>query len=818
MQDQVLSLKSVNVEACFLGSAQEETANVKHRLLAGEYRVVYLTPEFVESSSTLISTLDKNVGVDLVAIDEAHCVSQWGHDFRSAYRQLGTLRQKLPNVPIMALTATATPEVRRDICISLKLKNPIMTCSSFDRPNLFLRVHMKSSAPKDLRSELMEVGGKLSFGGPAIIYCPTKKASEEALNVVKMLGVSCGLYHAGLPFSERKKTHKQFISDEISCVVATVAFGMGIDKPDVRKIIHYGAPKDIEAYYQEMGRAGRDGDNSDCVVYYSPADFNISRFLLKDVTSEKFKTHKLKMLQKMESYLATTKCRRRLVFNQTILSHFEDKDVTDVGGTNRCCDNCSSKLSDNDHMDEEKDYGKEAYWFLSAVQATGGRYGVSVPIFLIRGSTNQRLPATFHSHELHGKGKARVEKWWKAFARQLMNAGYLKDCPIVGGFGSTVELTDKGVTWLSRQPLSSPSMKMTPNLELKSMENAATANIRPGGSSLGPSILPSVPTNVWLSSRQSVNLSSNAAQRNPEVIDSKQQQLQVSRRDISMDLYAKLIILRNEIADETSLPSYRVFSNKNLLDMAKFRPTSLHKLQALEDVAKEKANVYGTRFLSAISQFCNSNSISTDTKPKENLMQHNATLDNQQKSLFMKMSETARMSYSLYEEENKAVESVASIRGLKTSTIFNHLSEAIKIGLPLDIDRLGISARIIDLITNVIRQPPINSDISRLTPIKDQLPDHVQFHHIKVVIAILQRRYGSPEGASVIPLGSADKSASVTMATTSRSSNNKSQKSSQGSQREASAKRKLPAWMVNSQSSPSSGPKKVKKKGSLFSK
>ncbi|ELU04337.1 hypothetical protein CAPTEDRAFT_214721 [Capitella teleta] len=203
---------------------------------------------------------------------------------------------------------------------------------------------------------------------------------------------------------------------------------------------------------------------------------------------------------------------------------------------------------------------------------------------------------------------------------------------------------------------------------------------------------------------------------------------------------------------------------------------------------------------------------------KKRKLEEEKELDNQQKSLFMKMSETARMSYSLYEEENKAVESVASIRGLKTSTIFNHLSEAIKIGLPLDIDRLGISARIIDLITNVIRQPPINSDISRLTPIKDQLPDHVQFHHIKVVIAILQRRYGSPEGASVIPLGSADKSASVTMATTSRSSNNKSQKSSQGSQREASAKRKLPAWMVNSQSSPSSGPKKVKKKGSLFSK
>lgn len=341
MEDQVLQLEMSNIPACFLGSAQ--TKNVLAGLKQGQYRVVYMTPEYCSGNVSLLEQLDRSIGISLIAVDEAHCISEWGHDFRGAYRSLGNLKRSLPNVPIVALTATASPSIREDIVKSLNLERPIVTCTSFDRPNLYLDVNRKSGGVfQDLNGFLKKTtGGDYEFEGSSIVYCPSRKEAERVTSTLTSLGVTCGVYHAGLGIKQRRETQHRFMRDEIQCIVATVAFGMGINKADIRKVIHYGAPKEMESYYQEIGRAGRDGLPSACHVLWAPADLKLNRFLINQVANNKYRGYKLKMMSKMDLYLNSSKCRRKL-----ILSHFEDKQLRKVTsgimGTDQCCDNCRS--------------------------------------------------------------------------------------------------------------------------------------------------------------------------------------------------------------------------------------------------------------------------------------------------------------------------------------------------------------------------------------------------------------------------------------------------------------------------------------------
>uniref|UniRef100_A0A8C1R356 DNA 3'-5' helicase n=1 Tax=Cyprinus carpio TaxID=7962 RepID=A0A8C1R356_CYPCA len=346
MEDQVLYLQMSNIPACFLGSAQ--TKNLYEEVKRGHFRVVYMTPEFCSGNIPLLAQLNRTVGLSLVAVDEAHCISQWGHDFRSAYRDLWKLKKNLPGVPILALTATASPSIREDIVKSLNLINPLITCTSFDRPNLYLDVSRKSGdVIQDLKQFLIKkTGGGFALEGSAIVYCPSKKEAERVTAALCKLDIPCGVYHAGLSIKQRRETQHQFMRDEIQCVVATVAFGMGINKSDIRKVIHYGAPKEMESYYQEIGRAGRDGLPSACHVLWMPGDMALNRFILNQSKSERFRDYKMDMMAKMEKYLNSTKCRRKL-----ILCHFEDKRLRKVTsgimGSSNCCDNCLTHFPQN---------------------------------------------------------------------------------------------------------------------------------------------------------------------------------------------------------------------------------------------------------------------------------------------------------------------------------------------------------------------------------------------------------------------------------------------------------------------------------------
>lgn len=306
MEDQVLALSIANISACLLGSAQTDR-NIEQDVLDGKYQIVYASPEYITIHTDYLKKFHTKQ-LTLIAIDEAHCVSQWGHDFRPSYRNLGIIRKTVPTIPILAVTATATERVRKDICELLNLREPNVLCTGFDRPNLEFIVRQRSATCWIDLAPILD--GEVD--GSVIIYCLTRKLTETIANELKTHGVICNAYHAGLGLKQRKQILEDFLRDRIKIIVATVAFGMGIDKPDVRYVIHYGAAKDIESYYQEVGRAGRDGQHSKCIMYYDRADFDLhSRLRDLSNVNAMVKENLTKLSKIMQDFVYTTHtCRR----------------------------------------------------------------------------------------------------------------------------------------------------------------------------------------------------------------------------------------------------------------------------------------------------------------------------------------------------------------------------------------------------------------------------------------------------------------------------------------------------------------------------
>jgi len=327
----------------------------------------------------------------------------------------------LKSTPVIALTATATPGVRQDILNSLNLIQPIVTVTSFDRPNLYITVSLKSnSIQRDLKQFMVQdaSSNKFQFNGPTIIYCQTKKNTEEIIESLKMMHIECAQYHAGLKMEERKKSHVDFINDRISVIAATIAFGMGIDKPDIRNIIHYGTPKEMESYYQEIGRAGRDGEPSKCHILYAPKDYNTIMYFLNDIKNPKFKQHKMDMFEEMKKFLTTNNCRRRILLN-----HFEEgNQVANDSELFKpdCCDNCTLRLKSlsSSSNNQLKDFTNETLKFIKVVKILNERSPITTVVAYLLGSKSQKtakLPDYLLKNELFGSGKSKSEAWWKLF-------------------------------------------------------------------------------------------------------------------------------------------------------------------------------------------------------------------------------------------------------------------------------------------------------------------------------------------------------------------------------------------------------------------
>ena len=442
MKDQVDSLEANGVPAAFINSTQTtaEFSQVVRQVRSGEIKLLYVAPEraieprFAEFLSTL--------KVSLVAIDEAHCVSEWGHEFRPAYRDLRNLRRSCPDAPIIALTATATRQVRADILSQLGLRDPAAFVSSFNRPNLTYAIVPKE---RDL-SSLLETLEK-HRGDSAIIYCGSRKDTEELSLTLRERGFGAEAYHAGLEPDVRRSTQERFIRDRTPIIVATIAFGMGINKPDVRLVIHYDLPKSIESYYQETGRAGRDGLPSECVLFYSYAGKSRQEFFINQIEDEEERERARQRLGKVISLCTLNSCRRKFVLQYLGEEWRED----DCGG----CDNCVQAR-------EEYDATEIAQKVLSAVIRTGERFGAAHVIDVLRGSRGERVLKQGHDQlSVHGIAAEHSRDELRDLVENLKQEGLLS---VSEGEFPTLSVPDRGREFLrnrKRLSLSRPVERKT---------------------------------------------------------------------------------------------------------------------------------------------------------------------------------------------------------------------------------------------------------------------------------------------------------------------------------------------------------------------
>ncbi|MEA5528802.1 DNA helicase RecQ [Dolichospermum sp. UHCC 0684] len=409
MQDQVEALRTNNISATFLNSSLNayKVRSREEAIMNGKIKLLYVAPERLVSDRflPLLDVVKEKVGISTFAIDEAHCVSEWGHDFRPEYRQLRLLRKRYPDVPTVALTATATDRVRADIIEQLGLKQPSIHITSFNRQNLYYEVRPKSNRAY---AELLEIVRENE--GSGIIYCLTRKKVDELTFKLQKDKVAALAYHAGLSDDERSKNQTRFIRDDVRVMVATIAFGMGINKPDVRFVIHVNLPLNLEGYYQESGRAGRDDEPSRCILFNN-FDNRTTDFIIEQKTDPQAQLIAKQQLRQVTDYAEGTDCRRTIQ-----LGYFGERFPGNCGN----CDNCL-------YPKPVQDWTIEAMKFLSCVARCKERYGMLHIIDILRGAKNQKIVVNKHDQlSTYGIGKDKTVDEWRMLGRSLLHQGLIE--------------------------------------------------------------------------------------------------------------------------------------------------------------------------------------------------------------------------------------------------------------------------------------------------------------------------------------------------------------------------------------------------------
>lgn len=564
MQDQVSSLNVANIPACFLGSAQSDR-NITDKILNDTYRMVYASPEYIcgEQGVRLIQQLLTKL--TLFAIDEAHCVSQWGHDFRSTYLKLGELRKIAPNVPILAVTATATSEIRTEICTRLHMRNPQIICTGFDRPNIeFLVFKRTFDEWLDLKPFVTNVKGSI------IIYVTKKETSQTLATILNKHGVHCEFYHADVSLAKRRDIMEKFRKDQLQIIVATVAFGMGIDKPDVRVVIHYGPSRNLEMYYQEVGRAGRDGFPSKAVTFFNTQDLAHIEKVLKFNAEQKpikYVDHLVGIFYIMKEYLQTLKCRR--VY---ILDYFKDETGT-VAPNNHCCDNCTSGKSSirlNEvyqgiNKDGQYDFTDDAKLLLQTMYLTNSKSTTPLVLCGIGGKT----VAAFKNHELFGKGKSKKKAYWSTLFQQLNNTELLKTISLQPPFHSKLVISEKGKCWM-RAP--TYRLVLTPIGEIYEFLQKKKGTV---------------------------------SQSNFEVSKAKPTSTPVANAAADKQLEDILISIRQALASSFNCAPFSVASNAAIQELVRSKPVDIYEFKTLiiEGFSVAKIEKFARYFIKGITLF-----------------------------------------------------------------------------------------------------------------------------------------------------------------------------------------------------------------------
>lgn len=533
MQDQVSALRLAGVAADAIHSNQDREANVDawRRVAAGQTRILYMAPERL-MTERMLAAIEK-LPVCLFAIDEAHCMSQWGPSFRPEYAALGALTQRFPTIPVAAMTATADKATRRDIEVQLFAGPHKVFVSRFDRPNIRLNVAPKGS----WKNQMLDYVGQHK-GESGIIYCLSRKKTEEAAAALVANGINATAYHAGLDRDEREARQRRFVTEDDLVMAATIAFGMGIDKPDVRFVFHTDLPGSVEAYYQEIGRAGRDGDPADAMMVFGPGDIRLRRqFVDQEDTDDDHKRREVARLNALVAYAEAQQCRR-----QTLLAYFGD-DSEPCGN----CDNCLNPV-------ELRDGQEDAELVFGAIIETGERYGQAHIIDVLCGAETEKITNARHDKlECYGAGRRHAKKEWQGIIRQMIAAGFLE----VDAEGYSSLLITKQGNALSRG-----------DMQFKYRADTLTA------------------------------LKDENRRARP-VNGAAQAKVTLSNAD--RDLLAALKSLRMELAKERGVPAYVIFPDKTLIEMAQLKPYNLRQFAQVKGVGKSKLEQFGQAFVDVIA-------------------------------------------------------------------------------------------------------------------------------------------------------------------------------------------------------------------------
>lgn len=543
MKDQVEALQANGIIARALNSTNDETtnANLRFECIQGRVKLLYISPERLLSE---LNFLLKDINISLFAIDEAHCISQWGHDFRPEYTQLKVLRQQFPHVPIVALTATADKITRQDIIQQLAMKDPQVFISSFDRPNLSLDVKRGFQQKEKIRTILDFIKRHQNESG--IIYCMSRSKTEKVAELLEEHGIRTAVYHAGLSTAARDAAQDDFINDRVQVVCATIAFGMGIDKSNVRWVIHYNLPKSIESFYQEIGRAGRDGLPSDTLLFYSFGDIVLLSKFAAESNQQQINMEKL---NRMQQYAESDICRRRILLN-----YFGETMTHDCGN----CDVCRNPP-------ERFDGTIIVQKALSGIARTEQSISMSTLIDILKGAATQEIiEKGYDKLKTYGVGRDIPARDWQDYLLQMLNLGYFE---VAYNEKNHLKITEAGRKVLFGQ-------ERAPLVVIKREEYVPKESKR-GRKKTHDVQVPAL---------------------TPAVFENEDEHL-----------FEELRQLRKKLADAQAIPAYIVLSDKTLHLLSSNKPTTIEAFGEISGIGEFKKEKYGKDFVEAICRFKENN-------------------------------------------------------------------------------------------------------------------------------------------------------------------------------------------------------------------